>query len=591
MTLPVLLLAILPGCAKDQGKDASAPTAVTLPDVPPPDFSQLEPVIQQQIEEALAAVKASPRDVAANGRLAMLYHVYDFTDAAAAAYQRTALLDPQSYKWHYLRAGCLGGTDRQQEIIESFQAAVKAKPDFVLGWLGLGSRLLNAQDFDAARQAFQKAGELDPDSVQAAFGLGQVELQAGRYKEAVDALRRAAMRAPQAGVVHRALAEAYEKAGDSVAAAAARLAGYRPEGLPNVLTPELNEVEALATGSAHEVKLARQAAMRGAFEEAISHVNQALEYAPRSAEAHLVKATLLANQQKNEEARQLLEKAVEDSPGEPLLLSALGDLLLASGRIDEARQRYEQALAAAPDRVETRLAMAWFQESQGNPAAATEQLQAVLADRPEHIEARFHLGRLLVAQKKLDEAQAELERVLEQRPDIAAAHHLLARVLFQKGRREAALPHAQAAIQAQSRDPDVYLLLSQLYWADGQYGMVDRTLNEGLQRHVRSPVLINSLAWLRATCPEQLYRNGAEAVRLASSVVEMQPEDPQLLDTLAAAQAESGDFPAAVQTQQKVVQLIKAAGGNPAEGGYEARLSLYQSGQKYRDTMSGAPGP
>ncbi len=562
---------------------------MTLPDVPAPNLSELEPVVRQQIEEAQGAVKTSPRDAAANGRLAMLYHLYGLTDAAAAAYQRAALLEPQTHKWHYLRASSLGGTDRKQEVIECLQASVEAKPDFVLGWIGLGFRHLDAKDFDAARRAFQKAGELDPDSAQAAFGLGQTELQSGRYKEAVDALRRAAMRAPQAGIVHRALAEAYEKVGDAAAAATARMAGYRPGTLPPVLTPELDEVEALATGSAHELNLAHQAAAQGDFEGAMSHVDRAIEHAPQSADAQLTKATFLMSRQRNEEALQLLEKAVKDSPNEPLVLIGLGDLLLRAGQVDEARQRFEQAVAAAPDRVEARLAMARFQESQGQLDAAVESLQSVLTNQPEQIETRYYLGRLLAAQMKLDEAQTELERVLEQRPDHAPAHHLLAELLLEKKQKEGALQHAQAAIQAQSQDPRTHLLLAQLYWVDGQYGMVDRTLNEGLRRHARSPGLVNSLAWLRATCPEQLYRNGAEAVRLASSVVEAIPENPQLLDTLAAAQAESGDFAAAVKTQQKVVELIKAAGGDPAEGGYGARLTLYQSGQKYRDTTGGVP--
>ncbi|MBN1512231.1 MAG: tetratricopeptide repeat protein [Phycisphaerae bacterium] len=587
--LPILLSAILPACSKDEGKGKGAGAASTLPDVPAPSLSDLESVVRQQIEEAQAAVKASPRDATVNGRLAMLYHLYGLTDAAAAAYQRTALIEPRTHKWHYLRASCLAGSDRKQDVIESLQAAVDAKPDFLLGWIGLGYRHLEAKDYDAARRAFQKAGELDTDSAQAAFGLGQTELQSGRHNEAVDALRRAATRAPQAGIVHRTLAEAYEKVGNAAAAANAQMAGYRPGGLPPMPTPELDEVEALATGSSSELKLARQAAAQGDFDGAMSHVDRALEYAPQSADAHLTKATLLMNAQKNDEALELLKQAVEASPNEPLLLIGLGDMLLRSGQIDEARQRFEQAVAAAPDRVEARLAMARFQESQGNLTAAVDLLRAILTTQSEQIETRYYLGRLLAAQRKLDEAQVEMERLVQQRPDHAPAHHVLAELLAAKGRKEEAIFHAQAAIQAQSQDPHTHVLLAQLYWGDGQYGMVDRTLNDGLRRHPRSLQLANSLAWLRATCPEQLYRNGAEAVRLASSVIEAVPEDPQLLDTLAAAQAESGDFAAAVKTQQKVVELIRTAGRNPSEGGYEARLSLYQSGQKYRETMGGAP--
>jgi tetratricopeptide (TPR) repeat protein len=88
-------------------------------------------------------------------------------------------------------------------------------------------------------------------------------------------------------------------------------------------------------------------------------------------------------------------------------------------------------------------------------------------------------------------------------------------------------------------------------------------------------------AWLRATCPEGKYRDGAEAVRDARRACELTGwSDPDCIDNLAAACAESGQFEEAVRWQSKALEFPTFRG--PSRENALARVKLYQGRQPYR---------
>jgi len=92
----------------------------------------------------------------------------------------------------------------------------------------------------------------------------------------------------------------------------------------------------------------------------------------------------------------------------------------------------------------------------------------------------------------------------------------------------------------------------------------------------------NNLAWLRATDPEERNRNGTEAVRLARhAVLLFKGVNASLLDTLAAAYAEVGQFPEAISNAERALKLARADGNQALAEEIQARLALYRARQAF----------
>ena len=97
----------------------------------------------------------------------------------------------------------------------------------------------------------------------------------------------------------------------------------------------------------------------------------------------------------------------------------------------------------------------------------------------------------------------------------------------------------------------------------------------------------NNLAWLLATCANPNVRNGQRALQLAEEATAATSRtNAGILDTLAAAYAEVGDFAKAVAVQREAIALFRDETTNKD---YESRLRLYQSGSPFRTAEQMSP--
>jgi Flp pilus assembly protein TadD len=82
-----------------------------------------------------------------------------------------------------------------------------------------------------------------------------------------------------------------------------------------------------------------------------------------------------------------------------------------------------------------------------------------------------------------------------------------------------------------------------------------------------------------ATCPQASLRNGNKAVELAQRANQLTGGgNPTILHTLAAAYAEAGRFPEAVETARRALQLAETQSNIALADAIRSELKLYQAG-------------
>ncbi len=127
-----------------------------------------------------------------------------------------------------------------------------------------------------------------------------------------------------------------------------------------------------------------------------------------------------------------------------------------------------------------------------------------------------------------------------------------------------------------------YFARASAWGAKQEYANADADLSEALRLDPQNPVACNGRAWTWASCPNAKYRNGQKAVESATKACELTDwNEAGIIDTLAAAYAETGNFPLAIKWQTRAIEL-ETDTKNKEE--YAARLKLYQEKKAYRDT-------
>ncbi|MEY2492074.1 MAG: hypothetical protein QOH24_1025 [Verrucomicrobiota bacterium] len=119
------------------------------------------------------------------------------------------------------------------------------------------------------------------------------------------------------------------------------------------------------------------------------------------------------------------------------------------------------------------------------------------------------------------------------------------------------------------------------YFHLGQFEKAQSDLVAAVRRDPRDPDALNNAAWFRATCPDAAYRNGKEAIELASSACAIDKwKDADEIDTLAAAYAEAGNFAEAERSELKALSVLPS--GEELRPKFQARLELYRAHKAYR---------
>jgi tetratricopeptide (TPR) repeat protein len=213
--------------------------------------------------------------------------------------------------------------------------------------------------------------------------------------------------------------------------------------------------------------------------------------------------------------------------------------------------------------------------------------RAALEINPNDSVAHNCLGYVLFQTKQYDDAIAQFRAALNLQPDFAAARNNLGLGLMESGHAAEAIVEFQAALESQPQLVEVHNNLGIALLRNGQPGAAIKEYERALDLNPEFASAANNLAWLLATSPVAGVRNGARAIPLAQRASQLAPGAPNVLRTLAAAYAEAGRFPEAVQTAGQALQIATAGSQNAWVKVLHSDIGLYQSGQPLRDSGIG----
>ncbi len=109
----------------------------------------------------------------------------------------------------------------------------------------------------------------------------------------------------------------------------------------------------------------------------------------------------------------------------------------------------------------------------------------------------------------------------------------------------------------------------------------------GLKFQPKNQAARNNLAWILATSPQEKIRNPKEALKMANQLNrETGNKIPQVLDTLAAAQAGNEEFEMAVNTIKNAISFLKEKPDANLLKSLQYRLNLYNNQKIYTDNGS-----
>lgn len=148
-----------------------------------------------------------------------------------------------------------------------------------------------------------------------------------------------------------------------------------------------------------------------------------------------------------DEAKTLLERAVQLYPEDGRILSQLGGVLMKERDWEAAEAELQKAIEQMPRDPLVRIQMANVLSRQDRPDEAVEMARAAIALAPSHAGHRVQLGRLEANAGQYEAAVETLLAAVALNGEVANAHRQLSRALHELGRTDEARDMAERAIE------------------------------------------------------------------------------------------------------------------------------------------------
>jgi tetratricopeptide (TPR) repeat protein len=298
---------------------------------------------------------------------------------------------------------------------------------------------------------------------------------------------------------------------------------------------------------------------------------------------HLYAAKALATQERIDRADSEVARAVEADPSNATARGFHALSLSELGRDEEAIKEAERAIELKPSDSAGHLQLA-ISVKRSDPERAIAEARRAIELGPEDSSAYQLLMSCLFESGRYNEVADLGRELLALTPYDATAHTSLASVLAANGDLVSAARHLGYVMMLRPELEQAHAQLRQILLSMAKQPDGLQRLREIAANSPDSPRMLDELAWLLATYPDSKSRDGTAAVRLAEHACDLtERRIPALLDTLAAAYAEAGDFPRAISVAEEALNDARSSGDNDAVKLSQNILASLRENVPYRE--------
>ena len=361
---------------------------------------------------------------------------------------------------------------------------------------------------------------------------------------------------------------------------------------------------------------AAQHESKGEFDKAVTSLRKALKFkGSRQNVARYRLAKILAQQNHTRKAIREIQFLLQRTPAHIEGMILLGDLYVRSGQLSKALEIYREAYLREPEDIVLKRRLQIVESrvrsvrpelpkpvkeildpsqvlinaerfiSGKEPARAVNLLRGAIEKTPDNARFHFLLGAALVQMNLRDEAIRAYEKVVSLSPDWLDGYIRLGALLEAQGRDKDAIALYEKAGGLDSNDIEMKIRIAKLHNSRGRKDTANKILLDLLKKNPRSSrVLVelgvflwenrqpkeskmvfmqvleidknsapalNRLAWFHRKDQEGLEHG----IKLSKRSLEIQPDTPAYLDTLAELYYRNGESVKALPLIQRAIEL------------------------------------